>query len=346
MYRNRDISPDSTMLDALKRMDQLDKKLLIVIQDDKFVGLLSAGDVQRAIIANKGLDTKVDSILRKDIKLGKETDSIDSIKSMMIQFRMEFYPIIDDNNQIVEIHFWEDLFSNEKTSKGQFNSPVVIMAGGYGTRLKPLTNVIPKAMVPIGDKTMLEEIFDRFGANGCDTFFLSVNYKAELIEYYLKNQNLPYNIDYFKEVKPLGTAGSLTMLKGKIKETFFVNNCDIIINEDYSEILNYHKKMKNKITIVAALKTYNIPYGTVESGEDGILQEIKEKPELNFMINSGMYILEPELLDRIPENTFYHITDLINELKENGEQIGVFPVREKSWIDMGDWAEYMAAIKS
>ena len=345
MFRNRAIQSTISLLDALKKMDALDRKLLIVLNGETFVGLLSAGDIQRAIINNIGLEEVIGSILRPNIKVGKPGDHLEDIKKLMKLYRMELYPIVDDNNKVVEIHFWEDLFSEVKSEKAQFKAPVVIMAGGYGTRLKPLTNVIPKAMVPIGDKTMLEEIFSRFYSHGCSEFFLSVNYKAELIEYYLKEQNLPYSIEYFKETEPLGTAGSLTMLKGKIKDTFFVNNCDIIIEDDYAQFLEYHKTQGNKITLIAAIKTYNIPYGTVESGPNGLLTDIKEKPELNFMINSGMYILEPELLDEIPENQFYHITDLINKVQAENGKVGVYPVSEKAWIDMGDWKEYLELLK-
>lgn len=344
MYRGRDISPESSMLDALKQMDQLDCKLLLVIDDNHFEGLVSAGDIQRAIIANKPIETSIKEILRTNIRTGKSTDTLDLIKIEMSKFRMEFYPIIDDSNKIIEIHFWEDLFQNKSNPVAQINAPVVIMAGGYGTRLKPITNVIPKPLVPIGEKTMLEEIFDRFAKHGCDEFFLSVNYKADLIKYYLEEQNLDYKLNYFKEDQPLGTAGSLKMLQGKIKDTFFVNNCDIIINDDYSAFYNYHKEEKNDITLIAALKTYHIPYGTVESGEHGVLTAIREKPELNFMINSGMYILEPELIDLIPENEFYHITHLIEQVQKNGGKVGVYPVSEKAWIDMGDWSEYLALI--
>jgi dTDP-glucose pyrophosphorylase len=346
MYRNRNITPDLLLIDALKKMDALDRKLLIVLNENKFVGLLSAGDIQRAIISGRDLNSPVKEVMRTQIKTGKPGDSLDQIRSLMAEFRMEFYPIISNENEVEEMIFWEDLFVDVESPKAQFDLPVVIMAGGLGTRLRPLTNVIPKPLIPIGDKTMLEEIFDRFAQFGCSTFHLSVNYKADLIKYYLEEQHLPYSIDYFKEDKPLGTAGSLTLLKGKLDRTFFVNNCDIIIKEDYSEIINYHRTHKNDITLVAAVKSYHIPYGTVVSGEEGQLVELREKPEMNFLINSGMYLLEPHLLDQIPSDTMYHITHLIEDVKNKGGKVGVFPVSEKAWIDMGDWAEYLDHIKA
>ena len=342
MLRNRTIEKNASLLDALKKMDELDKKLLVVLDESKFSGLLSAGDIQRAIIQNKSLDTAVSTILRTNIRIGEPNDNEESIRKMMFDFRMELCPVVNDQKEIQKIYFWEDLFAgNQPEPQKKFNLPVVIMAGGIGSRLKPLTNVLPKPLIPLNDKTIVEQIFERFNRHGCENFYLSVNYKAELIEYYLNQQNLPFNIEYFKEDKPLGTAGSLTMLKGKINETFFVSNCDIIIEQDYSEILDYHREQKNKITIVAALKHYHIPYGTIETTENGKLVSLIEKPEITYKINSGMYILEPSVLDEIPENTFFHITHLIDKINQKGWKVGVFPVSEKSWKDIGEWDEYL-----
>jgi NDP-sugar pyrophosphorylase family protein len=210
------------------------------------------------------------------------------------------------------------------------------MAGGFGTRLKPLTNVLPKPLIPMGGRTIIEEIFERFKNHGCNKFFVSVNYKAELIEFYLRNMKLPYQLNFFREEKPMGTAGSLSLLRNKMDQTFFVSNCDILIEQDYSEILDFHRQYKNEITIVTALKNYPIPYGVIETGNNGTFLNIQEKPEFTFKINSGMYILEPHLLDEIPLNEFYYITQLINEVKDRKGHIGVFPVSEGSWKDIGN----------
>lgn len=342
ILKNRSISHNTLLLEALKKMDALDKKLLIVVNKDKFFGLLSAGDIQRAIIQNKPLNLQVSEVLRKNIRIAKPSDNFETIKQMMFDFRMELCPVVNDQNEIVDVYFWEDIFKEQELwPQKQFNLPVVIMAGGFGTRLKPLTNVLPKPLIPIGEKTILEHIFQRFYKHGCANFYLSVNYKAELIKYYLNNQNLPYQLNYFKEDEPMGTAGSLSLLKGKINETFFVSNCDILIEQDYSEILDYHREHKNEITIVAVLKHYPIPYGTLETAENGQLVSLYEKPELTFKINSGMYILEPYLLNEIPENKLFHITQLIEKIHARGDNVGVFPVSEKSWKDIGEWDEYL-----
>lgn len=339
------ISPNDTLLDGLKKMDTIRRKLLLIHDDFKYIGLLSIGDIQRAIINKIGLDSPVSSIIRKDNIIAQPETTIEEVKKLMLTIRAEFMPVVSTENKLLNVYFWEDLFGKKEIAPAnQFNLPVVIMAGGIGARLKPLTNVLPKPLIPIGDKTMLEEIFERFGKYGCNTFYISVNYKAELIEYYLLNQNLPYQLHFFKEETPMGTAGSLSLLKGKINDTFFVSNCDILIEQDYSEILNYHKENNNEITLVAALKHYPIPYGTVKTGKNGQLIELKEKPELTFKINSGMYILEPHLLDEIPDNQFFHITQLIENVKNRNGNVGVFPVSEKSWKDIGNWEEYSSSL--
>lgn len=343
MYRNRVINYNDSLLQALKKMDELDKKLLIVFDEKKnFQGLLSVGDIQRAIISNRSVDTEVKEVLRENIRVAKPEDFFEEIKEMMLEFRMELCPVLDAENNIVEVYFWEDIFGDDDIKpREHFNLPVVIMAGGFGTRLRPLTHVIPKPLIPIEDKTMVEHIFDRFNVYGCDRFYLSVNYKSSLIQFYLKEQKLPYSISYFEEDKPLGTAGSLSFLKKELNETFFVSNCDILIEQDYSEILNYHRENENELTVVAVLKNYAIPYGTIDTGENGELLSLNEKPDLTFKINSGMYILEPHLLNDVPSNEFFHITDLIEKIKQRNGKVGVFPVSEKSWKDVGEWQSYI-----
>jgi NDP-sugar pyrophosphorylase family protein len=264
----------------------------------------------------------------------------------MLEIRTECMPVLDEQGNLADVYFWEDLFtSSEKRVDARLNVPVVIMAGGKGTRLKPLTNILPKPLIPIGEKTIMEVIIDKFCQYGICQFYISVNYKHELIKFYFDQiEKKDYKIDYVQEKDFLGTAGSLFLLKNKITTTFFVSNCDILIDENYSEIYNYHVSNNNAITLVASLKHFKIPYGTLESGKNGELVSLQEKPEITYMINTGMYVLNPEVLDQIPEGQFYHITDLITDLKKQGKKIGVFPVSEKSWFDMGEWPEYQKVI--
>ncbi len=340
------IHSESTLQGALERMDVIGRKLLIVMNGDFFLSVLSIGDIQRAIIAKVDLTAKVSSIVRDNFKVASTSDDISDIKQHMLLRRNEFMPIVSSSHELVDVVFWEDLFGEKKLKEHEnIGLPVVIMAGGKGSRLKPITNVLPKPLIPIGEKTILEEIMDRFVAYGCQHFYLSVNYKAKLIKHFIDNiEHKNYQVDYFQEETPLGTAGSMYLLKGKISSTFFVSNCDIVIDQSLAEIYRYHKEQKNSITIVSALKSFKMPYGTIETREGGQLWSLDEKPQMSFQINSGMYLLEPEMLDLIPDNTFFHITELIKKVQKRGDNIGVFPVSEGSWKDIGDWSEYLKHI--
>ncbi|MBR4560699.1 MAG: nucleotidyltransferase family protein [Bacteroidales bacterium] len=337
------IEGKATILQALKQMDVAKHKLLIVTEAGRFRSMLSIGDIQRAIIKGVEMISPVSEILRDKINVATVHDRREDIENYVKERQTEFMPIIDDAGNIVDVLFWDELFHSDVIHRSaEFNLPVIIMAGGKGTRLRPLTNVLPKPLIPIGEQTMLEDIMDRFVECGCHDFYVSVNYKAEIIKRYLDNLGKPqYHISYFQEDKPLGTAGSLHLLKDKITDTFFVSNCDIIIEEDYGEILKYHRDNHNEITVVAAIKNLAIPYGTLETREEGLLSDIKEKPEYTFKINTGMYILEPHLINEIPEDEFYHITFLIEKLMKEGRRVGVYPINEGSWIDVGNWDEYL-----
>ena len=337
------ISQEASIISALKQMDAIGHKLLIVIKDEKFYSLLSIGDIQRAIIKGVDMNSPISTILRKKTTVASVNDDMKVVKATMKERSNEFMPIIDDDNNLVDVIFWEDLFESQPSPrKSNLNLPVIIMAGGQGSRLRPLTNILPKPLIPIGEQTMMEDIMDRFVNCGCKRFYISVNYKANTIKRYFDNlKGKPYEISYFQENKPLGTAGSLHLLNGQINSTFFVSNCDIIIDDDYSEILKYHRENKNEITVVAAIKNMGIPYGTLETKEGGLLADIKEKPNYTFKINTGMYILEPHLINEIPVDEFYHITFLIEKLMKQGRRVGVYPINEGSWIDVGNWDEYL-----
>lgn len=340
------VESDITILDAIKYMDMIRRKLLIMTNEGVFLGLLSIGDIQRAIIKNIPLSAPARDIMRDDYIVAQANKPIEDIKKTMRLIRAEFMPVISESGEISHAYFWEDLFGEKEILSPQcFDLPVVIMAGGFGMRLRPLTNVLPKALIPVGEKSIMEEIMASFAKYGCKHFYLSVNYKADLIKYYLNSQNLPYCLQFIEEKQPLGTAGSLSLLKNEIKETLFVINCDILVEQDYSEILEYHRSNKNDITVVAALKHLYIPYGTLESGENGLLKCLSEKPELTFKINTGMYIIEPHILSEIPTNTYFHITQLIERMSSKTGKVGVFPISEKSWREIGEWEEYLKSIR-
>lgn len=341
------IAISATLLEALKQMDRIDQKLLLVFEHDSYKGVLSIGDIQRAILSKLPIDTDIGSVMRKDITLAFDDESFEEIRQRMFIHRTECMPVVNRQGELVEVFFWSEVFDQEKQSlKKQLDLPVVIMAGGEGTRLKPLTNVLPKPLIPYGEKTIIEVIMDRFREFGCSDFHISVNHKSDLIRYYLTKKNITqYKIAFFEETQPLGTAGSLHLLKNKISSPFFVSNCDIIIDIDYADIYDYHKINKNELTIVSAIKNIPIAYGTLETGPNGQLLDIKEKPEITIQINTGMYLLEPHVIDLVPVDKFFHITDLIDFLKKENKKVGVFPVNSGSWKDIGTWEEYLKQIK-
>lgn len=337
------ISSKENLMFALKYMDSIDKKVLIICDDKKFVGLISIGDIQRAILNNVDLQDLIINHIRKDITYATENDDLELVKKQMKLNKIECMPIVNSENELVDIIEWEDLFVEYPLPS--INLPVVIMAGGEGKRLRPLTNIIPKPLIPVSNKTIIEEIMDNFVKVDCCRFYISVNYMAEKIkEYFAKVDNSNYIIDYIKEEKPLGTAGSLFLLKNKLQETFFVTNCDVLIDVNYSDLISFHKSNGNTATMVSIVKTIEIPYGTIETSGNGALEELIEKPIKLYQINSGLYILEPEVFNYIQDNEFLHITTLLLRLKENNKKVGVFPLSEKAYIDMGTWEMYLKAI--
>ena len=343
--KNRIISPSASLLDTMKQMDEVKVKTLFVMKDNHFEGIITIGDIQRAIINNIALKEPVSRILNKNKVYGYLSEGEDIIKDKMRRMRAEVMPILDERSELVDVWFWDDLFKKwEITEREKINLPVVIMAGGKGTRLKPITNVIPKPLVPIGDKTILETILDQFESIGCTKFYMSVNYKADIMKYYLSQLDHKYDIEFFQEEKPLGTIGSVSLLKGKITTPFFVSNCDSINEQDYRDVYDYHVNNHNDLTIVTMVKSFKIPYGVIETGEDGLMVSLSEKPELTFQVNTGVYILNPSCIDEIPEGEFFHITHLMEKIKARGGRVGCFPVSEHAWKDMGEWPEYLKMI--
>lgn len=344
------ISIDSnvSILAAIKQMDAAQVKMLLVFDDDKFYSIVTIGEIQRAIIKSVDLTSPIASII--DVKqktYASVDDSEEAVKAQILKIRAQFMPVLDKDGNLVKVYSWADFFPSESAEslREKIDLPVVIMAGGKGTRLKPITNVIPKPLVPVGDKTILEVIMDQFEGIGCRKFYMSVNYKVDMMKFYLSQLEHKYDIEFFQEDKPLGTIGSVSLLKGKITTPFFVSNCDSINDQDYRDVYEYHKSNHNDMTIVTMVKSFKIPYGVIETGEDGLMSSLQEKPELNYQVNTGVYILNPECIDEIPQGEFFHITQLMEKVKARGGRVGCFPVSDSSWHDMGEWPEYLKMIK-
>jgi dTDP-glucose pyrophosphorylase len=343
--RDRVISLSASLLDAMKLMDKSKVKMLFVFEGEQFEGIFTIGDIQRAIIKSTSLYSPVSAIVDKNKKYAYPNESQESVRAKMLRLRAECMPVVDEYGNLVDVFFWEDLFEQSEVQKREkIHLPVVIMAGGKGTRLKPITNVLPKPLIPVGEKTILEVIMDQFESIGCQKFYMSINYKADILKYYLNQLEHQYDIEFFQEDKPLGTIGSVSLLKGKIDTPFFVSNCDSINEQDYRDVYDYHINNRNDMTIVTMVKNFKIPYGVIETGDDGLMLALHEKPEQTYMVNTGVYILNPECIDEIPKGEFFHITHLMEKIKAHGGRVGCFPVSEHAWKDMGEWPEYLKMI--
>lgn len=328
-----------TIKEALKKLDESSKKILIIVDGSyNLVGVVTDGDIRRWILKNGSLDEEVSSIMNTSPLTVSEGEENKAFKIMKARF-IDAIPVVDKNNRVVNLVFWNDKSDEVLCRYGKIDVSVVIMAGGNGTRLYPYTKVLPKPLIPIGDIPIIERIINRFNIFGCKNFYITVNYKKNMIKSYFSEIKKEYNLEYIEEEKPLGTGGSLFLLKDKIKKTFFISNCDILIDGNYSDMLNYHRENKNKVTMITSMKNYAIPYGVVELDCQGNIANTREKPEYNFLVNTGMYIIEPELLKMIPENEFFDITELIDQCIKKELRVGTYPVSENSWLDMGQFNE-------
>ena len=325
------IDEEATMINAMEQLDKTSTKILFVTKSGDFVAALTDGDIRRWILKKGNLDAKVKNIANYNPKFLYEVEKNKS-KEFMKMHSIEALPIVDDNMNILTVILLND---EEVELKRSLEVPVVIMAGGLGKRLYPYTKILPKPLIPIGEIPIVEHIINRFNQHGSDQFYLVVNHKKNMIKAYFNEIEKAYKVDYVDEDKPLGTGGGLSLLKGKINSTFILSNCDILIEEDYEKIYNYHKKEKNLITMVCSLKSIRIPYGVIEISETGEIESMKEKPELSFFTNTGMYIVEPKIIEELEEDKPIGFPDIIEQYKAKGEKIGIYPISENSWMDMG-----------
>jgi len=345
-FKNIIVNPKITIKQALKHMDEAGEKMLLVADENRrLLGTVTDGDIRRWILKGDSLSDSVSKVMNKSPIFLSEGYGEEEARDLMVSQVIECVPVLNKNKQIVSAIRWLDLFEKRITKHKPINIPIVIMAGGIGSRLSPFTNILPKPLMPIGDKPIVELIMDKFIEFGCKDIYLSVNHKSSILKAYFRDHQHNYKIKYIEEGTPLGTIGSLYLAKDKLKSTFILSNCDILIEADYYDIVKFHNDNKNLITLIVSLKHYTIPYGVCEIENGGILKSIKEKPEYDFLVNTGSYILEPDVLRDIPRNKIYHATDLITAYIEKGKKIGVYPVSEKSWLDMGQWEEYQKNLK-
>ena len=332
-YKKYLIDKNVKVKQALKKIDVLKPKIVFVVdKNNKLSGSLTDGDIRRYLLSGGSLDDIVYEACNKKPK--KVAHSLNEA-TLMLDKDYIAIPIIDKQKHVVDIYFGG---SKKRTSKKKLNVPIVINAGGKGTRLEPFTKVLPKPLIPVGDLPIIEHIMNRYKDYGCDQFTIIVNYKKELIKSYFKEIDRSYNITWIDEDKPLGTGGGLSLIKNKVKDTFFFITCDSLMLLDYGEVLKYHKKNNNDITIICANKNMVIPYGIVKMNNNNELKEIVEKPEYNFLTNTGMYILEPKVIKNMEKKNI-DFPELIKKQKAKGSKIGVYTCKEDEWLDMGMMSE-------
>lgn len=327
------ISEEHTLIQTMELLDKLSKKVLFVERDGKLVASITNGDIRRWILKKGHLDAYVKDIANYNPKYLTEADR-SSAKEYMKEKFIEGLPIINEKMEITSIVLWNDEeFESDKT----LDIPVVIMAGGFGKRLYPYTKILPKPLIPIGEIPIVEHIINRFNRNGVGQFYMIVNYKKNMIKAYFNEVEKKYSLDYIDEDIPLGTGGGLSLLKGKFKTPFFLSNCDILIEDDYEKIYKHHIKEKNLITMVCSLKNLKIPYGVIEINENGEIDNMKEKPDISFFANTGMYVVDSKVIEELEDGVEIGFPDIIEKYKNLGEKVGVYPISENSWLDMGQF---------
>lgn len=331
-YKQYLIKKDLPIKDAMKKIDSTKPKILFVTENEKLIGALTDGDVRRYLLSGGKVDDPVEKACNKKPK--RVAHSLDEAISMLDKNFIAI-PVLDKDGNLRDIYTGNRTKSSKKK---KIDIPVVINAGGKGTRLDPFTKILPKPLIPVGDLPIIEHIMRRYEEAGCKDFHIIVNYKKELIKSYFKEIEKEYCIHWADENEPLGTGGGLSLLKNKLKDTFFFICCDSLILTDYSEIVEFHKKNKNDITMICARKKVVIPYGIVNEDKD-VLTSIEEKPEFSFLTNTAMYLIEPSVLKDMKKNTRIDFPDFIKEEKEKGKKIGVYTVDEDDWLDMGQMSE-------
>lgn len=330
-----------TVVDAMAKIDANSRGILFIEDSNgALIGSITDGDTRRWILEAGDINACVCKAMNLSPKYLCEKERTKA-KNIINNKHITALPILDKNKHIIDIILADEALNSlpEKSKMNLSEIPVVIMAGGKGTRLYPYTRILPKPLIPIGETPIVERIINCFTEHGIWKYYMTVNYKKELIKSYFSEINPAYEINYVEEPAPLGTCGSIRLIKEIFEKPLFVTNCDALIRADYEDIYKYHMESENSITIVSALKNISVPYGVIHSGENGEILYIEEKPRLSYFINTGMYVLHPDTINKIPPNKLFHMTDLVSAVMEDGEKVGMYPISEDSFLDMGEMDE-------
>ena len=351
--KNYFIKSHSTIEKALELFTKTGMNTLIVInKSNNFLGTLSNGDVRKGILNSMKLSTTIEKLYNKNSTFFTlDNFAEDKARKIFIKDKFDVIPIINKKNKVVKVikllEFLKDQGKNKsnnmKINNHLKNINTVIMAGGLGTRMIPFTEVLPKPLIPIHGKPVINHIIENFMDYGLKKLWLTINFKGQLLKSYLNETKYAKNISYYEEKKQLGTVGALRSIQKKLSKVFILTNCDTIIETNYAEILSFHKKNNYDLTIVASLKDFNIPYGVCKLDEKDHFLNLEEKPNIQMLVNSGMYIINNEVINLIPPKRF-DMNNLLTKLKRAKKRIGVYPVSADSWIDVGNWSEYQKVI--
>lgn len=337
-WRSALISASSTFRHAIEVIDNTALQAgLIVDEQSRLIGMLTDGTIRRAILNGVPMDENIRKVMFTNFKYASTKESNESILSTMKKERIRHIPVLDESGVICDLKTLIDLIETERKE-----NIVVLMAGGLGTRLRPLTENCPKPLLRVGNKPILETIIQNYVDQGFYKFYISVNYCADMIKDYFGNgERWDIDINYLEENEPLGTAGALSLLPEKPTLPFFIMNGDLLTKIDFSKLLDFHNEHQSCATMCVRQFEYQIPYGVVNfEGVD--LLGLEEKPIQTYFVNAGIYALSPESLDLVSKNKFLDMTTLFEKLVEKKSRTNVFPVREY-WMDIGQMKDYQQA---
>jgi dTDP-glucose pyrophosphorylase len=329
------VNKETSVLKVMRIFNTTGKQIVLIAPEGRLEAVVSDGDIRRHIVSGGSLEAPIGGIANYKPKFIYEHER-DIAKKLMRKYSITALPVVNKDRAVTGI-----LFSNELeiVLEKKIYAPVVIMAGGLGTRLYPYTKILPKPLIPIGDLPIVEHIINRFVKVGCNDFYLIINHKKNMIKSYFSETEHTYHMNFVDEDTPLDTGGGLSLLKGKLNEPFFLSNCDILIDADYESIYRQHKAQKNVITMICAFKHMTIPYGVVELDGNGRISSITEKPQYSFMTNTGMYLIEPRVIEEMIDGEAITFPEIMERYRKMGQNVGVYPVNEKCWLDMGRMEE-------
>ena len=336
--KNIKLKQNATIKEALGIIDSGAMQIALVVDDnDKLLGTLTDGDIRRGILRGLDLDSSIETIVFKEPAIAKISSTKEEILKLALSRKLHKIPVVDDNGRVLGIKEIEELVEPKiKTNR------VILMVGGLGTRLRPLTQDTPKPMLKVGNKPILQTIVEKFAEYGFVNITMCVNFNASIIrDYFGDGKEFGVNIDYVLEEKRMGTAGALSLLKERPSEPFFVMNGDLLTNVNFEHIFNYHTLHKATATMCVREYDYEVPYGVVKMNDNKITA-IAEKPVQKFFVSAGIYMLSPEILDLIPKNEFYDMPALFEKLIKLSKNVISFPIREY-WLDIGRMEEYQRA---